>query len=307
MPVVPPTALPAFLRRLAASLPSSAPPPTSALVPLLAATTLGHGHAWLAPCVSHALSAHPPLARGAAPPREPADPADDAVAHPRRLVVAQLKEALVKSAVLIGVPRAIETLLELEGALDDARDASRAFVRRGLDADDGEDGTTGARGTVRERAESGRAGLRSVYRNELDAIFATMRARGLEDLRYLSETTTYGTFLTPHAAARPPSSSPPSPSPSPSPSSRDPLSSDRRLLSVVTLACLIPQRTAREIHWHLRGAVRLGWARDEVEQLQRAVEDVCRACGVDRVGEGMPRVADVEAQQGEEERAAAGR
>ncbi|BGP38263.1 hypothetical protein JCM10450v2_002205 [Rhodotorula kratochvilovae] len=278
MPTLPTTAIPAFLRGLAAKLPSSAPPLSSALLPLLAATSLGHGQSWLSPCVAHALAPFPPLAQGAAAPPEPAHPLDDAEQHPRRLAVAQLKEALVKSAVLIGVPRAIETLLHLDEALEDPRDASKRFVRRGLEE-----------GTVRERQDAGRAGLRSVYRAELNPIFETMRERGLDDLRYLSETTTYGTFLTPHAS---PSSSPSSPSP-------DPLAHDSRLLSLLTLSCLLPQRTAREIHWHLRGAIRRGWTRDEVEQLQCAVESVCEACGVDGVGEGMPRVEGVEEQEEE--------
>lgn len=39
--------------------------------------------------------------------------------------------------------------------------------------------------------------------------------------------------------------------------------------------------------------------REEVESLQSAVESVCEACGVFNVGQGMPRVADVEVQGGE--------
>lgn len=35
--------------------------------------------------------------------------------------------------------------------------------------------------------------------------------------------------------------------------------------------------------------------------LQKAVESVCEACGVERVGEGMPRVEDVERLKEEEE------
>lgn len=39
--------------------------------------------------------------------------------------------------------------------------------------------------------------------------------------------------------------------------------------------------------------------REEVESLQSAVESVCEACGVVDVGRGMPRVVDIEVQEGE--------
>lgn len=115
---------------------------------------------------------------------------------------------------------------------------------------------------------------------------------------YLSETTTYGTFLTPFASSHP---TPPSASRPPTP---DPLAHDPRLLSLVTLPCLVAQRSHRETAWHLRGAIRRGWDRDDVEKVQCAIEAVCEACGVEGVGEGMPRVADVEVQEEERLRGA---
>ena len=132
MPLLQPHAIPAFLRSLA--LPSSSPQAAPALVSLLAATSLGHGQTWLPHCLKHALDPHPRLSPATAVPPEPvANPLLDAELHPRRFVVAQLKEALVKSASLIGVPRVICGLFDLEAALEDKRDLSRAFVRNGLD------------------------------------------------------------------------------------------------------------------------------------------------------------------------------
>lgn len=43
--------------------------------------------------------------------------------------------------------------------------------------------------------------------------------------------------------------------------------------------------------------------RDEVETIHQAVETVCEACGVQDVRRGMPRVADIEYQEGEGTRA----
>ncbi|GAA6040665.1 hypothetical protein JCM8097_000865 [Rhodosporidiobolus ruineniae] len=276
-----PSAIPAFLSRLSARLPSSSPP-AHFLLPLVAATTLGHGAAWLKPCLSLALSDLPPTPTPLPP--EPAFPLDDLHQHPRRFAVAQIKEALVKSAVLVGVPKVIETLLELQDAVDEA-DRTRLFVRRDLE---------GEGQTIAGRQASGRAGLNSVYQGQLEPIFERMHRDGLDDLRYLSETVTYGTFLTPYNRPPPTAlSAATAPSSAPQPN-LDPLAHDPKLLSIVTLSALVPQRTEREILWHLRGAIRQGWTRAEVESLQSAVEDVCAACGVLEVGKGMPRVAEVD-------------
>ena len=48
-----------------------------------------------------------------------------------------------------------------------------------------------------------------------------------------------------------------------------------------------------------RGALRNGMCRDEVEEIQQAVEDVCWECGMDGLGDEMPRVGDIEVQEGE--------
>lgn len=82
-----------------------------------------------------------------------------------------MKEALVKSAILVGVPRVIEALLELgevveEGAKDDS------FVREGL--------------VGREMGEvmgNGERGLERVYRGDIGGIWEKMKP----DMRDVSE------------------------------------------------------------------------------------------------------------------------
>lgn len=56
----------------------------------------------------------------------------------------------------------------------------------------------------------------------------------------MSQQITYGSYLTPFDP------------PTPSQASRDPLAHDPALLSILTLSALVPQRTPREILWHLR-------------------------------------------------------
>ncbi|GAA6059306.1 hypothetical protein JCM10212_005886 [Sporobolomyces blumeae] len=278
--------VPEILERLSHRLPSSVPRQSRFLLPLLTATTLGHGPRFLPPCLSVALNGLP---RSPNPvPPEPIDPTIDEQLHPRRFAVRLVKESLVKSAVLVGVPKAIETLLELGRVVDEA-DRSTAFVRSDLDRGEA---------SWRERQRSGRRGLETVYQGDIDGIFDMMRTGGLDDVRFFSESITYGTFLTPFQ--REPVATGRSDSPRAFRSS-DPFTTHPRLLSLVTLSCLVPQNTPREILWHLRGALRRGWTRDEVEAVQTGVEMVCEELGA-KVEKGMPRVADVDVQKEERQR-----
>ncbi|KAM0751057.1 hypothetical protein T439DRAFT_224838 [Meredithblackwellia eburnea MCA 4105] len=255
-------------------------PSTPYLVPTLVAATLGQGGPWASQIYQHAVSQLPqsPPTRSHSP-----LPAHDPV--PRRIVLRQMKEALVKASILIGVPKVIESLLELgevveEGARDDS------FVREGLGKGQSVEGSHGwGRDEVERR---GLNGIGRIYRDDIDGIWKKMGSDML-DIKMISKEVTYGTFLTPHQG---PEGEDMSLSP-------DPLAHDPCLLSYVTLSCLIPQRTPREILWHIRGALRNGLPRSEVEILQSTVEELCEVLGVKNVGKGMPRVADIELQEGE--------
>lgn len=245
--VAPLSNIPVVLSSLSTSLHR---PSASYLLPALVTTTLGHGPTWLPHIYIHATTNLPPAPAHRTPSPLPAlDPI------PRRKVLRELKEALVKSSILIGVPRVIEALLELgecveEGARDDW------FVREGL----GSEAVGWGRDEVERR---GVEGLGRIYRDDIHAIWTRMgsdmadvstslnyfavgcRANGVLDAflpEWVSKNITYGTFLTPHPILDNPAQS------------RDPLAHDPALLSVVTLSCLIPQRTPREILWHLRQA-----------------------------------------------------
>ncbi|GAA5866770.1 hypothetical protein JCM3774_001795 [Rhodotorula dairenensis] len=254
---------------------SFAPAPSATILPLLVAATLGRGDEWVQPCIDVAFENLPPAPASTSP--QPESLLNDRHQFPRRLLVAQVKEAIVKSAVLIGVPRSIELAVKLGDFVDEG-DLGKPFVRRKLERD----GTP-----VADLGRDGLAGLRTVYKENLDDIFANFTKLGLEDIRFISQYITYGMFLTPDGAGR---------------DCPDPLAHDPRLLSIVTLSTLVPQRTEREILWHLRGAIRRGWTRAEVETIQSTIEKVAEACGVDDIGKGMPRVSDVELQLEESQR-----
>ncbi|KAG0655300.1 hypothetical protein C6P46_001060 [Rhodotorula mucilaginosa] len=276
MSVLPVAGVRLFLRRLAQKDLGFAPSPSATLLPLLTAATLGKGCEWLQPCVEVGFELLPPNSASSAP--RPALLAGDEPRSPRRFLVAQVKEAITKSAILIGVPRSIELAVKLGDFLDE-EDLGKPFVRQTLE----EEGAS-----VADLGQNGLAGLRTVYKENLDDIFANFSKLGLEDIRFMSQYITYGTFLTPSGSDRG--------------GHLDPLASDPRLLSIVTLSTLVPQRTEREILWHLRGAIRRGWTRAEVERLQSSIEKVAAACGVEDIGKGMPRVSDVEPQPEEKNR-----
>ncbi|GAA5866773.1 hypothetical protein JCM3774_001796 [Rhodotorula dairenensis] len=264
--------IPSFLRQLKAQL-AFAPAPTATLLPLLVATTLGHGRAWLRPCVDSAFEDLPATPNPV--PVEPhGNPLADAEQHPRRLVVAQIKESLAKASILIGIPRAIVMLRALGHVVPDG-DQSKAFVRKQLELDDR---------TLSDLKSTSSVGLNDVYRGDLEDILNSMKEQGYNDARLLSESLTYGAFLTPCAPRKGEQSSSPSP---------DPLDHDARLLSVVSLSTLLPQRSEVESFWHLRGALRRGWTRQEVEALQSTIEQVATVCGAPDIGLNMPRINDV--------------
>lgn len=166
-----PTTVTAFARKLATTDLAFAPKPTAAILPILTAASLGHRQSWLRPSIEEALRDLP-----AKPPRippQPRNPLDDAVSYPRRLALGQLKEAFVKAAIMIGVPRSIRLLVEMQEFLD-ADDLGQPFVRQALEA-------PGC--TVSDLGENGLAGLRTMCEYSLGDIFSNLDNTGLEDLR----------------------------------------------------------------------------------------------------------------------------
>lgn len=90
----------------------------------------------------------------------------------------------------------------------------------------------------------------------------------------MSENITYGLFLTPTTENHP----------------LAPLSFAET--EMVVCSCLIAQKAKREVLWHLRGILRAGLSKEEVEAVQLAVEMVSFELNED-VRQGTPRVGDV--------------
>lgn len=155
-------AIPAFLKQLSTKLQR---PSAAYILPTVVSVTTGHGAEWIGPIYKHAVAELPPAPSSRSP--SPLYPSEDT--NSRRRVVREMKEALLKSAILVGVPRAIEASLHLQDEVEEgAKDDS--FVREELqDIEPAE---------VRRR---GNAGLATVYQENIGPIFEMME--DLKDVR----------------------------------------------------------------------------------------------------------------------------
>jgi hypothetical protein len=83
--------------------------------------------------------------------------------------VQRLKEAIFKSAILIGVPRAIEASFSLRAATENTPDFDTSFTREGIDA------------TAEGNRQRGLEGLERVYRKQYGPISSKM-GEGMKEI-----------------------------------------------------------------------------------------------------------------------------
>jgi alkylhydroperoxidase/carboxymuconolactone decarboxylase family protein YurZ len=60
---------------------------------------------------------------------------------------------------------------------------------------------------------------------------------------------------------------------------------------LVIMPAIMCQGLTSATKWHLRGCLRVGYTREEVECIQQAIEHVAETCG--KQLKGMPRVWDI--------------
>ncbi|OAA57616.1 hypothetical protein SPI_07275 [Niveomyces insectorum RCEF 264] len=181
-----------------------------------------------------------------------ARPADDV--EFQRHVLKRMKEAILKTGIIFGIPRVINAFRALIKALPSPAANETASVRNhiAVPAD------TDARGL---------AYMRNIFRADLDPFLATMDAYW-PDLRTLVVTTIYGYYQ-----------------------------SDTSVLDAVTtsqlnIATLVPMDVTAEVAWHMRGVVRNGGTRAQLDYAYDAAVAVCAICDV-RLKNTMPRPEDV--------------
>ncbi|MBW0526741.1 hypothetical protein O181_066456 [Austropuccinia psidii MF-1] len=247
-----------FLNRIRSTIKR---PDLDYLLTSIASTSLGHGEAWLPVIFSHAIKRPLNLSLESQNLQNPLD-------QYKILVFRQMKEAIIKASILIGVPKAIEASLTLKETGSKFEVHEHTFTRKHfMDL------------TFQDLINKGDQGMSRVYKGDIDGIFKYM-GPDLVDIQLMSRAITYGFFLSP---VQPES----------------PLTPQQ--VQAVILSALISQRAKREIVWHLRGALRHGFDRDEIESIQSAVELVSAQCtGEHNFSDGLARIKDIEEEPQEQ-------
>jgi hypothetical protein len=154
-----------------------------------------------------------------------------ATSDARRRLMKRLRETLVKSISVIGVPRPLEAIMCID-AVTQEEDKDESFSRESWKNDE----------VHRERGVSW---LKKLYSENLDPInkmFATQR-----DFGWISNEITYGLYLSDHTIL------------------------DGVETEMVVLSAMIAQNLPRMTGWHLRACRRIGLTQAECETLQLCV------------------------------------
>ncbi|KAH7024548.1 uncharacterized protein B0I36DRAFT_415976 [Microdochium trichocladiopsis] len=163
-------------------------------------------------------------------------------------------EALLKTGIIYGIPRVINAYRALIRAIPSPQSNETSSIRAHIT----NPSDTDARGE---------AYMRGIFRADLDPFLANMDAHW-PDLRRLVVTTIYGYYQ-----------------------------SDTAILDAVTtsqlnVASLVPMDVPVEVGWHMRGVVRNGGTREQLEFAWEIAIAVCRICEV-KLKNQMPRAEDV--------------
>lgn len=163
----------------------------------------------------------------------------------RQRLIRRLRETLVKSIAIVGVPKPIEAILSIN-AVEQAQDKDHTFTR--------EHWKSGP-----ENIQNGYDWMGKVYSRNLEAQRAIFKDH--LDFRWLSDEITYGLYL----------------------SDRQVL--DDIETELVVLGGIMIQNLPSETWWHIRGSRRVGMSKADVQVVWDCIQLVATFCGLklDRV------------------------
>ncbi|KAF2268673.1 hypothetical protein CC78DRAFT_529679 [Lojkania enalia] len=170
----------------------------------------------------------------------------------RQALVRRLREALVKLISIVGVCKPIEAILAIS-KVEKEDDRDHSFSRKNWQCD-------------KENHERGMDWMRRIYTQNLEPTLDLFKAH--QDFQWISTEITYGLYL-----------------------------SDRQTLDdfdteLIVLVGIMIQNLRLETHWHIRGARRIGFTKEDVEAVVGCVHKVAQFTGVTL--NKIPTVADVE-------------
>ncbi|KPM41138.1 hypothetical protein AK830_g5381 [Neonectria ditissima] len=171
-----------------------------------------------------------------------------------RHVLKRIKEALLKTGIIYGIPRVINAFRALVKAIPSPESNETSSVRAhiAVPAD------TDARGLEY---------MRNIFRADLDPFLGTMDAYW-PDLRTLVVTYIYGYYQSDTSVL------------------------DAVTTSQLNVATLVPMDVAAEVAWHMRGTIRNGGTESQLKAAYDVALRICEICEVDLKNE-MPEAQDV--------------
>lgn len=159
----------------------------------------------------------------------------------RKALVRRLREALVKSTILIGVCKPLEAILAIS-RVEKPEDKDTSSTREGWQADE-------------ENHERGVGWFKKIYTRNSSDTLGLFDAH--KDFAWISREITYGLFL----------------------SDRQVLNDVETQL--VALPAIMSQNLRTETHWHIRGTRRIGVSKEDVQVLWDATKAVSAFFNVD--------------------------
>ncbi|WVN88931.1 uncharacterized protein L203_104146 [Cryptococcus depauperatus CBS 7841] len=152
----------------------------------------------------------------------------------RKHLVRRLRETMIKCIILNGIPKVMLAFHSL-AAVEQEQDQDHSFTRAGWTPDKGNHARA-----VRH--------LNAIYRGAQDTNHAACGAHA--DVEWISTDISYGLFLSDHSVL------------------------DITESQLVILPAIMCQDLKGPTDWHLRGCLRLGLTREEVDAVQRVVERI---------------------------------
>ncbi|SPO23995.1 uncharacterized protein UTRI_03464_B [Ustilago trichophora] len=173
----------------------------------------------------------------------------------------QIQEVLVKASVIFGIPPSLDTIFALlthlrshypSTYLLNSTDFSRSPILPS---------------PISSLTTPAHEALRRVYRHNLDDILHNKMADNMQDLKFLTLEINYGFNLANESVI------------------------DWKQTELVVLAALIGQNCRAEVLWHMRGALRAGWTREDVQSVREVCLKVAKRLRVRC--EKVPRLQEV--------------
>ena len=160
-----------------------------------------------------------------------------------------MQESIVKGSVLSGIPHALDAMFTL---LAHIRETTPDYL---LTAKDFARSDTLSQ-PISSLTQPAHTALRRVYKQNLDNIQYEKMGDNMQDLKFFTFEIHYGLILGNETII------------------------GWETTELVVLASLVGQNCTSEILWHMRGCLRGGWSREEVESVRSVCKDTARRLGV---------------------------